>query len=208
MKKLVTTLIFAFASMVCTCAQIQFIDHDGNVIPDGSEIMFMTPDAELLQYGMIQIPMELNLKNVGDAPVDCTIEFNVTHIDTDNGSFYCCAFGDCVQFNKIGTLTKGPVSIEAGSIDTTLRQTEWSAKSETSYGKVQFTVTASSASESTSVNVTLEYADPTSVSNPHSAENVTETARYSVSGQRIYQPQHGINIIHYNDGTTKKIIIK
>ena len=208
MKKLFTTLVFAFVGMVYAHAQVQFVDNDGNVIPDGSEVTFTTLDAELLQYGMIQIPMELSLKNAGTTPVDCTVEYNVTHIDTDKGSFYCCAFGDCVRFNQIGTLTKGPVSIDAGSIDTTLRQTEWSAKSETSYGKVQFIITASFASESTSINVTLEYADPTSVSNIRNSGNTTETARYNTAGQRIYQPQRGINIVRYSDGTTKKIIIK
>lgn len=208
MKKFAITILLVFAGMIYTHAQVQFIDHEGNVIPDGSEVRFTTPNAELLQYGMLQIPMEIDLKNAGNTSVDCTVSFDVTHIDTDNGSFFCCAFGNCVPFNKIGVLTKGPVTIEAGSTDTTLRQTEWSPKSETAYGKVMFTMTAKSVSGDTSIHVTLEYADPASVNSKPSNGNIIETARYNAAGQRICKPQHGINIVRYNNGTIRKIITK
>jgi len=208
MKKLFTTILFVMTGLTCTHAQLQFTDLAGNVIPDGSEVKFTTPNAELLQYGIFQIPMEIKLKNAGSTPVDCTVDFNVTHIDTGKGSFFCCAFGDCVPFNKTGVLTKGPITIDAGGINTTLSQTEWSPKSETTYGKVQFTMTAKSPSGNTSINVTLENADPASVGNISNSENVTETARYNAAGQRIYSPRRGINIVRYSNGTTQKIILK
>lgn len=208
MKKLFTTLLFAAMGCIYTHAQIQFIDQSGNVIPDGSEIRFTTPNAELLQYNIFQIPMEIRLKNVGNIAVDCTVDFNVTYIDTDKGSFFCCAFGNCAPFNETGTLTKGPVTIDAGGINATLSQTEWSPKSETTYGKVQFTMTAKSSSGNTSINVTLENAAPASVSGIPADENVTETARYNAAGQRIDAPQRGINIVRYSNGTTQKTIIK
>lgn len=36
----------------------------------------------------------------------------------------------------------------------------------------------------------------------------TVMARYNISGQRIYAPERGINVIKYDDGTTKKVLVK
>lgn len=36
----------------------------------------------------------------------------------------------------------------------------------------------------------------------------TESERYNISGQRITDAQHGINIIRYSDGTTRKVVVK
>ncbi len=38
--------------------------------------------------------------------------------------------------------------------------------------------------------------------------NVVETARYTIDGRRINQPEAGINIVKYSDGTIKKVIVK
>lgn len=40
------------------------------------------------------------------------------------------------------------------------------------------------------------------------ASAAKETARYNISGQRISKPQHGVNIVKYEDGSVRKIIIK
>ena len=34
------------------------------------------------------------------------------------------------------------------------------------------------------------------------------TAYYSPNGQRLLRPQKGINIVLYEDGTTRKIVVK
>ena len=39
-------------------------------------------------------------------------------------------------------------------------------------------------------------------------EGVTEIARYDLNGRKIANPQKGINIIRYSDGTSKKLLIK
>ncbi len=38
--------------------------------------------------------------------------------------------------------------------------------------------------------------------------NVVETARYTIDGRRINNPESGINIVEYSDGTVKKVIVK
>lgn len=105
-------------------------------------------------------------------------------------------------------MTKGPVTIEADGVNSTLKQTEWSPKNENTFGKVQFTMTAKAASGNTAIRVTLENADPAFVGNIVRNEGVVETMRYNTSGQYIDSPQKGINIIRYSDGTTKKVFIK
>ena len=100
------------------------------------------------------------------------------------------------------------MTINPDSTDTTLRQTEWSPKNEVAWGKVQFTVTAKCSSGNTSIKVTLENVDPTSVCDVPDNKISTETARYNVAGQRIYQSQRGINVIHYSNGVILKTINK
>ena len=50
--------------------------------------------------------------------------------------------------------------------------------------------------------------DPTAINQlEHNAEkNVSES--FNLQGQRISVPQHGVNIIRYSDGTSKKILVK
>lgn len=36
----------------------------------------------------------------------------------------------------------------------------------------------------------------------------TVVARYNVNGQRIYAPERGNNVVKYDDGTTKKVLVK
>lgn len=36
----------------------------------------------------------------------------------------------------------------------------------------------------------------------------TEVARYTIDGQRINAPRHGINIVKMADGSTRKVLIK
>ena len=38
--------------------------------------------------------------------------------------------------------------------------------------------------------------------------DVREIARFTIDGKRINQPQRGINIVKYSDGTVKKVIVK
>ena len=38
--------------------------------------------------------------------------------------------------------------------------------------------------------------------------NRHEVARYTVDGRRINQPQKGLNIIKYSDGSVKKVVVE
>lgn len=162
MKKFLLFCMLFTLTTLGVKAQLQLIDRNGNVLENGSKVTFTEPDAELLEYGVCQIPMGITLKNAGSKAVECKAKFEVLEIDTEKGKFACCAFGDCVQFNKTGAIEKGPVQIEAGGTNTSLNQTEWTPTDKTTAGMVKLRLTVydtQDATNSTSITVTLENKD-------------------------------------------------
>ena len=58
------------------------------------------------------------------------------------------------------------------------------------------------------VALTDEDPNPTGLQSLYIENNPYATARYTVDGRRISQPQRGLNIIRMSDGTTKKVLVK
>ena len=55
----------------------------------------------------------------------------------------------------------------------------------------------------------IEEFDATSIGSLNTnANDVQEVSRYSDNGQRLNTPAKGLNIVKYNDGTVKKIMVK
>lgn len=46
------------------------------------------------------------------------------------------------------------------------------------------------------------------ITGTHTSADVREIARFTIDGKRINQPQRGINIVKYSDGTVKKVVVK
>lgn len=46
------------------------------------------------------------------------------------------------------------------------------------------------------------------ITGTQTSADVREIARYTIDGKRINQPQRGVNIVKYSDGTVKKVIVK
>ena len=61
-------------------------------------------------------------------------------------------------------------------------------------------------STTATVNVTVTQA--TGITGTQTSADVHEIARFTIDGKRINQPQRGINIVKYSDGTVKKVIVK
>ena len=61
-------------------------------------------------------------------------------------------------------------------------------------------------STTATVNVTVTQA--TGITGTQTSADVREIARFTIDGKRISQPQRGINIVKYSDGTVKKVIVK
>ena len=50
--------------------------------------------------------------------------------------------------------------------------------------------------------------DPSGIADAANSANITEVARYSADGQRLLQPQSGLNIVKMSDGTVMKVMVK
>ena len=61
-------------------------------------------------------------------------------------------------------------------------------------------------STTATLNVTVTKA--TGITGTQTSADIREIARFTIDGKRINQPQRGINIVKYSDGTVKKVIVK
>lgn len=53
----------------------------------------------------------------------------------------------------------------------------------------------------------IEY-DPTGIDKVTTSTDAKELSRYSVNGQRLSAPAKGLNIVKYNDGSVKKVVVQ
>lgn len=61
---------------------------------------------------------------------------------------------------------------------------------------------------STKTTVRFFVTKATGITGTQTSADVREIARYTIDGKRINQPQRGINIVKYSDGTVKKVVVK
>lgn len=71
---------------------------------------------------------------------------------------------------------------------------------------VELNFCSNGISTTATVNVTVTQA--TGITGTQTSADVREIARFTIDGKRISQPQRGINIVKYSDGTVKKVIVK
>ena len=71
---------------------------------------------------------------------------------------------------------------------------------------VELNFCSNGISTTATVNVTVTQA--TGITGTQNTTDVREIARYTIDGKRINQPQRGINIVKYSDGTVKKVVVK
>lgn len=71
---------------------------------------------------------------------------------------------------------------------------------------VELNFCSNGISTTATVNVTVTQA--TGITGTQTSADVREIARFTIDGKRISQPQRGINIVKYSDGTVKKVVVK
>lgn len=136
MKKLFTLVMMMFAaSASSTFAQVdetfQFMDKDGNIIADGTELV--CDEAETDDWGVVMVPTGLFVKNNStDEKVLVKVQCVIEEIP-DNSSIQCCFPANCMMFNQgVGTYNNGPAAY--GSSDF---QTEWFPATDDNYEYVE-----------------------------------------------------------------------
>lgn len=61
---------------------------------------------------------------------------------------------------------------------------------------------------STTTTVRFFVTKATGITGTQTSADVHEVARFTIDGKRINQPQRGVNIVKYSDGTVKKVVVK
>ena len=75
-------------------------------------------------------------------------------------------------------------------------------------GNTTVTLNFCSNGISTTATVNVKVTQATGITDTQTSADVREVARFTIDGKRISQPQRGINIVKYSDGTVKKVIVK
>lgn len=221
MKKIFTLGLALFCA-VTTFAQsddedtkgmYEFIDKDGNVVPDGSVITRNV--ATEGDDGDMQIETGLYVKKVTEEDYGVSLDVNLTRMD--NGKFQYCFLGNCkIQFST------GLYIMDYGSeMGSNSLQTEWIPED---YGEAVATLTLNACElqdvktgmiitqkyvpvgESSSVTVHFVYADPTGISEVSDNGTAKAVAYYTADGKQISAMQKGLNIVKLSNGKTVKVV--
>lgn len=75
-------------------------------------------------------------------------------------------------------------------------------------GNTTVTLNFCSNGISTTATVNVKVTKATGITGTQTSADVREIARFTIDGKRINQPQRGINIVKYSDGTVKKVVVK
>ena len=211
MKKISTLALFIFMSAVATWAQsddtFYFVDKNGNIVPDGSELTVTAVEENI--FGGVMMPTGLYIKSNKSGTLYGSMSYNV--IEISSGAFQVCFPENCTMAEKIGEYETPAGIVKAEDI-----QAEWMPDT---YGTAKVTlqpktykhnnVTGNTSFVGYGPKITLNfvYADPAGITNA-GAEGKKEIGRYTLDGRKLEQPKNGINIIKTNDGKTHKVLIK
>lgn len=203
MKKILTLLLMVAAGAASACAQgidnvLQFVDKNGNVIPDGATIIRCDPVKN--DFEEMQVNTDLFVKNTSGQEQGVYLKVNVTKLD--GGSVQVCV-GSCKPFGLgEGNTGKGVVPA-GGRMDI---QAEWilgnAPENAECIVKYQI-VRAESLVEYQGSTVTVKYINAPASAGIDDASADTPakvTARYNANGQETVRPVKGLNIVKLSNG--------
>lgn len=235
MKKHLLTLALGLMMGSSAFAQVEFVDAQGNIIPDGSTVVRNEIEKPVPVLEMYQINSGISVKNTSSAAVsNITTQLDVT--DLPFGALSLCFPNSCWitigdfkgtypthQPDGNGLAADGPwTSPSAGSLAagaTQTLQTEWKLNSlglstfDKDKDKGEFTATYSLLVNDQKVSTikVLFSTDPnaTGIANINNdAASKKEVGRYTINGQKMAQGAKGLAIVKYADGSAKKVVVK
>lgn len=239
MKKIFTLITLLLAMAANGLAQqtdgtFQFIDEQGNVVPDGSVITVSGINAE----GQMVVPLWVKntsgqkaavsmYENIDDKPVAYAIDEGELELD-DNGNpiplpnWQTCAFGNCMNLKQTGYSSKNIVNgdykasiqtewqPEEGKFDSwtaTLQIHVFNITTQTVFGQTKEIAGDEIIGYGPKVTINFVYsAESANIS--HVQEGQREVARYSLTGRRLNAPSRGINIVRLANGKAVKKIVR
>lgn len=208
MKKIITLCMCLFAGLAIQAQSdfpLQFVDKDGQVIPDGTELDITEFEEDEL-FGDILMPTDVSVKNNSGGAVYVGGTYTVKSID--NGWFQTCFPSVCMRKNATGTYTTGTDAIQPGQIRD--MQTEWFPEGEgtcivtyqlQTYRKVGNNYMLDGDGPTITLNF---YYGTTGIGSAKAGRKVCSVAYYDLSGQKTDRPSHGVYMkkTTYADGTS------
>ncbi len=189
---------------------IVFVDKDGNVIEDGSELTIrgLTPAS---QYDDAYISSGLYVRMAENT--GASIEVTLTRLD--NGVMQCCFPTLCSTIQTLGV-----TETAKGMLSTT--QNDWNIQTEwypTAFGTctatLQLKIYAAGLlspgeflSYGPKVTINFVYDETSADVEGIAVDDATPVAYYTTDGRQLSSPRQGINIVRYSDGHSAKIVVK
>ena len=217
MKKIFTLIL---ASLVLTTTAkadekvdetFQFVDTQGQVVPDGSVITI----SELNADGQMVIP--LRVKNMSGQKAAASIYEVIS--EKPNGEWQTCAFGNCQTLTASGYSPKSVVdadyekSIQTEWIPVAGQYAEWTATLQVHVfnitTKTQFGRQVDSAGDNIigygpKVTVRFRYLNPAHVNGTFST-GVSISHIYTADGRQLNAMRRGLNIVKLTNGRALKV---
>ena len=128
MKNIFTLCMCLLASLVIQAQNdfpLQFVDKDGNIIPDGTELDITEFEIDEI-FGDILMPTNVWVKNISDETVYGGGNYIIKTIS--NGSFQTCFPSNCMRQSSEGTYSTGKDAFQPAQLKD--MQTEWFPESD------------------------------------------------------------------------------
>ena len=216
MKKFFTLCIGLISSLAVGAQgdfPLQFADKDGNIIADGTVINLTSFETD--DFGTVQMPTRLYVKNTTDAPVQGGAVYEIQSIS--NGAFQTCFPANCVRQQNCGLYEANNGNIEANELR--YMQTEWFPESEgtcvVTYQLRTYRQNPNTGKwivDGNGPEITLNFSyAPTGIEAITDSKEVKAVAYYTQQGQRVHPQRQGLHVVKTTlaDGTVtiKKIVI-
>ena len=232
MNKQLLTLPLGMLCGASAFAQVEFVDAEGKVIPNGSTVIRNEIEKPVPVLEMYQINSGISVQNTSSAAVSVQSQINTT--DLPFGQVALCFPGECwvnignftgpypthkptqSNLSADGPWTSAAATIAAGS--TSSLQSEWKLNSlglssfnkDTDKGSVTVTyslLVGGNAVTTIKVIYTTDQNAATGISDA-AANAATTVGYYNAAGQKCTSASNGITIVKYSDGSTRKVINK
>ena len=210
MKKLFTLmmcLLAGFAVQAQDDFPLQFVDKDGQVIPDGTW-MDITEFEEDDIFGDILVPANVWVKNVSGGVVYGGGSYTIQTIT--NGWFQTCFPSVCMRQSSEGRYTTGNDTFVPGQLRD--MQTEWLPEGEgmcvVNYQLQTFRKVGNNYfpdGDGPTIILSFLYGNVTDIDRARGDKKVSSVTYYDLTGQQADCPRHGVYIKRttFADGTSK-----
>lgn len=217
MKRIFTLLAIFATGAAAALAEAPdafvFTNADGEAFDNGYELTvsdaIVEEDPETGEKS-IMLPSGLYIKRgTADASQEMRIAIELQSID--NGDFQLCFPVNCHLWSEAGNYVTESTRLSGDTPSDA--QCEWFAIEDGSC-RVKLTVElghtamGSWTTDDTGASITLNFQYSESGVAGIKTDAASESARYNVAGQRLSEPQPGINIVRFSDGTARKELVK